>query len=160
MMLTIASKMPRNAASYTGLAPASAHASSAARGSSKKTDTKPELILRRALWRAGLRYRKNVSTLPGKPDIVFPGARVAVFCDGDFWHGKAWKHRREKLSSGTNPDYWIRKIEGNMKRDRAHNRALLRAGWRVLRCWESDILRELSSVVSEITEAVRTRSAR
>src|SRR6478672_1465494 len=86
--------------SYKGLRPASPRASAAARGSSKKADTRCELMLRRSLWVAGCRYRKNVPELPGRPDIVFPGAKVAVFCDGDFWHGRDWETRRQKLSRG------------------------------------------------------------
>ena len=103
--------------SYKYLNAASASASKAARASSKKQDTKPELRLRRALWRAGHRYRKNVATLPGKPDIVFVRARLAVFCDGDFWHGRNWPERKAKLEQGHNPGYWVAKIERNMERD-------------------------------------------
>jgi DNA mismatch endonuclease (patch repair protein) len=86
------------APSYKGLEPASAAASAAARGSSRKADTRCEVKVRSLLWRAGARFRKNVTTLPGKPDIVFPGPRLAVFCDGDFWHGKDWDERRRRLA--------------------------------------------------------------
>lgn len=78
----------RESPSYKGLVPSSEAASAAARASSRKTDTRCEVKIRSLLWRAGARFRKNVKTLPGKPDIVFPAAHLAIFCDGDFWHGK------------------------------------------------------------------------
>jgi DNA mismatch endonuclease, patch repair protein len=86
-----------------------------------------------------LRYRKNVADLPGHPDILFPRARVAVFCDGDFWHGNNWETRRQKLKAGTNPDYWLAKIQRNMERDRETTLHLEGLGWTVLRFWESEI---------------------
>lgn len=141
--------------SYRGLEPSSKAASQAARGASRKTGTRCELTLRRALWHRGLRYRKNVSFLPGKPDIAFIGTRVAVFCDGDFWHGKNWSNRRQKLSRGANPSYWVAKIERNMQRDATNTAALEHMGWRVLRFWESDIQSDLDGVVSQIAEVVR-----
>lgn len=142
--------MARKHASYIGLEPSSEHASAAARGASRKRDTKPELVLRKALWRRGLRYRKNVKGLPGKPDIVFVGSRLAVFCDGDFWHGRDWKQRRRKLERGSNSDYWIAKIERNMERDREVDARLADEGWRVLRFWESEILQATETVVERI----------
>ena len=144
---------------YDGFTPASANASAAARGSSRKTDTKPEVVLRQALWRAGLRYRKNVAELPGKPDIVFKGARTVVFCDGDFWHGKDWSKRRNKLLHGANPGYWVAKIERNMGRDREITERLKKDGWSVLRLWESEVQRELDRVVASVIYAVRRGSA-
>lgn len=139
---------------YVGRKPASEKASRAARGSSKKTDTRPELLLRRALWSAGLRYRKNAAALLGKPDVVFPGAKVAVFCDGDFWHGRNWSARREKLSKGHNADYWLAKIERNMQRDANVTAALLDAGWSVVRVWESDVKRDVAAVVEVVRAAL------
>src|SRR5262245_16915381 len=90
--------------SFAGLTPAS-EASSRAKQANRKVDTAPEVLLRHALWRLGLRYRKNVTALPGMPDLVFPRARAVVFCDGDFWHGRDWPHLREKLERGTNGSY-------------------------------------------------------
>jgi DNA mismatch endonuclease, patch repair protein len=144
------SRTPR----YEGLTPRSGRASAAARGSSRKTDTVPELLLRRALWRQGLRYQTNRSDLPGRPDIVFPARSLVVFVDGDFWHGKNWLARKAKLAVGHNPDYWIRKIERNVERDKDCNRELRSAGWRVLRVWESQIHRDLSVVVHQINVAL------
>jgi DNA mismatch endonuclease, patch repair protein len=139
---------------YKGRRPASERASAAARGSSKKTDTSCELLLRRALWAAGLRYRKDVKDLPGRPDIVFPKARLAVFCDGDFWHGRNWEERRRKLEQGTNPDYWIAKIERNIERDRQNTQRLSQMGWAVLRFWESEIQANLSDLVEKVRTAL------
>ena len=134
---------------YDDLHPASHAASRAARGSSSKRDTKPERILRAALWLAGLRgYRCDVLALPGRPDIVFPGTRIAVFCDGDFWHGRDLKRRLAHLRAGHNAAYWIAKIEGNVARDRRHDSALIAAGWVVLRFWESDIVKNVAAVVA------------
>ena len=140
----------RPAHSYLGRKPASDRASRSAKGSSKKTDTKPELLLRRALWSAGLRYRKNPPALPGKPDVVFLGAKLAVFCDGDFWHGRNWEARQEKLSRGHNAEYWLAKIGRNMKRDAEVTAALREAGWSVLRVWETDVKRDVNAVVAAV----------
>lgn len=131
--------MPPKSPSYKGLKAASEKARAAAKGSSKKADTEPELLLRRALWRLGCRYRKNVPSLPGKPDVVFYGPKVVVFVDGDFWHGRDWPTRRQKLAQGSNPQYWIAKVERNMERDRSRSEELAEQGWRVIRLWESDI---------------------
>jgi DNA mismatch endonuclease (patch repair protein) len=129
----------------------------AARGVSRKTDTACEVALRSALWRAGLRFRKNVPTLPGKPDIVFPGAGVVVFVDGDFWHGRDWEARRERLAKGSNPGYWVSKIDHNMERDRRNTETLEANGWKVLRFWETTIRKETNAVAEAIIEVVRER---
>lgn len=144
---------------YKGRRPASERASAAARGSSKKTDTSPELLLRRALWEAGFRYRKDVKDLPGRPDIVFPKAKLAVFCDGDFWHGRNWAERRQKLEQGTNSDYWLAKIERNMERDRQNTQRLQEMGWVVLRFWESEIRASPQEVTGRVVAALRGSNA-
>ena len=149
--------MVRATPSFKGLKPASKKASRAARGSSKKTDTKPEKLLRSALWKAGLRFRKNVNNLPGKPDIVFPKEKVAVFVDGDFWHGKNWTQRRSVLSRGNNASYWKSKITSNMKRDQDCTIQLRRMGWQVLRMWESDVCSSLTVSVKFILSAISIR---
>lgn len=140
----------KNTPRYDGLKPSSSRASAAARGSSRKASTKPELLLRRALWMKGRRYRNNRTDLPGVPDIVFPGARVIVFVDGDFWHGKNWRTRKAKLGCGHNAEYWIRKIERNIARDREQTRALRAAGWTVLRAWESEVSANIDTVVHRV----------
>jgi DNA mismatch endonuclease (patch repair protein) len=124
--------------SFAGLSAASP-ASSRAKKMNRSSDTAHEQILRALLWRRGLRYRKNFRALPGKPDIVFLSARVAVFCDGDFWHGRNWPRLSKKLRTGTNSSYWIPKINGNRNRDHRNNRLLKRKGWTVVRFWETDI---------------------
>ncbi len=101
-----------------------------------------------------MRYRKNVRTLPGKPDIVFPKDRVVVFCDGDFWHGRDWQRLSKKLRTGTNPSYWLPKIEGNRNRDRRNNRLLKREGWTVIRLWETDINRDPQQAAHAIEQLV------
>lgn len=143
--------------SFKGLKPSSPRASAAAKGSSRKTGTRHELLLRRELWQRGLRYRKNVASLPGKPDLVFLGARVAVFCDGDFWHGKDWEARRAKLAKGSNPGYWIKKIERNMERDRQNAATLEEEGWAVIRLWESEIKRDPQAAANRVAEALASR---
>ena len=104
----------------------------------------------------GLRYRKNVRSLPGKPDIVFKRARVAVFCDGDFWHGRHWPVRRAKLSMGANAEYWLAKIEANMERDLRHTQTLEQMGWRVTRLWETDIKRDPTAMAEQVRVLVST----
>jgi len=104
----------------------------------------------------GLRYRKNVPELPGKPDLVFAGPRVAVFCDGDFWHGRKWSTLEAKLSQGVNAGYWTAKIASNIERD-ARNTALLNEnGWYVIRLWETDIKRDPYRAASQVREVIRT----
>ena len=108
----------------------------------KSKDTRPELALRKELWRRKLRYRKNYKKLPGKPDIVFPQVRLVVFCDGDFWHGHNWAIRGYGSLENELRRYskaWADKISRNIQRDERINRELESLGWRVLRIWESDI---------------------
>jgi DNA mismatch endonuclease (patch repair protein) len=145
---------PLRQPSYKGRHPASPQASAAARGSSKKENTACELALRKALWASGFRYRKNATDVPGHPDILFPRARVAVFCDGDFWHGNNWEIRRQKLKTGTNPDYWLAKIQRNMERDRETTLRLESIGWIVLRFWESEIRADARRIAEMIGETL------
>lgn len=108
----------------------------------KSQNTRPELLLRHALWMRGLRYRVNVNSLKGKPDIVFTRAKIVVFCDGDFWHGHNWAIRGmssldEELSRYS--PFWRNKILGNIKRDKKVTTILEAEGWSVIRIWESEI---------------------
>ena len=112
----------------------------------KSRNTKPELILRKELWRRGLRYRTNVRSLPGVPDIVFSRARLVVFCDGDFWHGYNWtlrgyKSLEDELSHYS--DYWATQIRKNVSRDSTVNQYLVNSGWTVLRIRESEIKKDI-----------------
>jgi DNA mismatch endonuclease (patch repair protein) len=120
----------------------------------RSSDTSPEKVLRQALWRLGLRYRLHAKELPGKPDVVFRRQRVAVFCDGDFWHGKDWGERRRRLSEGANADYWVPKIEANMARDLRHTAALEALGWRVVRLWESEINADPAVAADRVQQAL------
>lgn len=108
----------------------------------RKVGTKAEIALRRALWVRGLRYRVHQKDLPGCPDLIFRGRRVAVFVDGDFWHGRDWEKRKERLQSGHNAPYWLAKITYNRDRDIRNNSLLTELGWRVLRLWETDVLKD------------------
>ena len=121
----------------------------------KCKDTSIELILRKELWSRGLRYRKNVLGIPGKPDIVFVGKKVAVFCDSEFWHGYDWEHRKDDIK--TNRDYWIPKIERNIERDKEVDSMLEEQGWKVLRFWGKDIKKDPSGCADFIEETVRNR---
>jgi len=142
----------RTTPSFAGLHPASKSASMAARGASAKTNTRCELALRRELWRRGYCYRLHVPGLPGRPDMVFPKHRLVIFCDGDFWHGRDLEHRLEKLTRGHNAAYWTAKVQRNVERDRQNTSALSAAGWKVLRFWETEVLRETTKVADRIEE--------
>lgn len=117
----------------------------------RSKDTEPELRLRRALWAVGLRYRKYDRSLPGRPDIVFRGTRVAVFMDGCFWHGCPECYRAPK----SNGKFWREKVDGNRARDKRQTRELRAAGWIVLRFWEHRVNRSLDECVVEVESAVR-----
>ena len=121
----------------------------------RSKDTTIELALRKALWQRGIRYRKNYKGLIGKPDIVITKYRIAVFCDSDFWHGYDCENRKARIKS--NRDYWIPKIERNMKRDQEVTATLVEQGWIVLRFWEHTIRKELEECVNDIQEAVDVR---
>jgi DNA mismatch endonuclease (patch repair protein) len=144
---------------FTGLRPSSELASKV-KQRNRSRDTTHELALRRELWRLGLHFRKNVKTLPGKPDIVFPRARVAVFCDGDFWHGRHWQTLRKKLRKGTNAGYWTAKIFSNIQRDRRNTALLKKSGWRVIRLWETEIKKKPKQWALNIKKRTSARRAR
>lgn len=113
---------------------------------------KAETLLAKALWQRGYRYRKNDKRLPGSPDIAILGHRVAVFVDGEFWHGKDWGTRKDKLVR--NRTYWIEKIEENMARDLRNDQLLVQAGWLPVHFWEREVLKDLPACVAEVEEAV------
>lgn len=142
---------------FRSLRPATSQASEAARGSSKKQNTRCELVLRKALTALGLRYRIDAGELDGRPDIVFHGPRVVVFCDGDYWHGRDLEKRLAKLAKGHNAAYWVTKIRSNVERDRRVTAALEAGGWMVLRYWETDIHKDAECIATEIAAHVRER---
>jgi len=118
----------------------------------KAKNTKPELRLRKALWLLGYRYRINVKKLPGKPDIVFSKYRLAIFIDGEFWHGFNWSDKKEKIK--TNRGFWIPKIERNIQRDNKNNELLINEGWHILRFWESQIEKDIEGCINQILDHI------
>jgi DNA mismatch endonuclease, patch repair protein len=138
---------------YRSSSPRASHIKSRVRSS----DTRAELLLRKHLWRLGLRYRVSNSILPGKPDSEFRAVRMAVFVDGDYWHGRKWDSRRAKLLRGANASYWIAKIESNMARDLRKRKELRRLGWTVVRIWETDILRDPDAAAVKIERLFRRK---
>jgi len=109
-------------------------------------DTAPELALRRALWAAGVRgWRCNRKDLPGRPDLAFGRAKLAVFVDGAFWHGHP-----SKFQPGKSGPFWDEKIRRNQARDRAADAALASGGWRILRLWDFEVYREPDVVVARV----------
>lgn len=117
----------------------------------KSVDTKPERLLRLALWHHGIRYRKNLRTLPGTPDIVLTKYRIAIFVDGDFWHAKGHLESPGEQVA-TNSDFWKKKLTRNVERDKEVNDELTADGWLVLRFWESDVKNNLNKCVSSIMD--------
>lgn len=126
----------------------------------KPKDTKPETLLRKALWRKGLRYHVNVTKMLGRPDVVFTKAKIVVFCDGDFWHGHNWAIRgipslEEELAGYS--EFWRNKILGNIKRDKETTERLIIDGWLVLRFWESEIISDVNRCANIVERSHRER---
>ncbi len=115
-------------------------------------NTRPEMRLRKALWHAGLRYRTNRKDVPGKPDIVIQKWMIAIFVDGEFWHGYEWEKKREKIKS--NRAFWIPKIERNMQRDREVNVELKKMGYEVFRFWEHEVKKEIGACIKQVLDFV------
>jgi DNA mismatch endonuclease (patch repair protein) len=122
----------------------------------KTANTRPEVTFRKILWHAGFRYRCNYKKAPGCPDIAFVGWRIAIFIDGDFWHGNNWERRQNEIKS--NRSFWIPKIERNIQRDREVEVELAALGWRYLRFWESEIKKELGGVFLKTLQFVEENS--
>lgn len=119
----------------------------------KNKGSKIEVMLMKELWARGLRYRKNVNGIIGKPDIAFIGKKIAVFCDSEFWHGYNWEERKHDFKS--NQEFWIPKIERNIQRDIEVTAKLQDMGWTVLRFWGRDIKKNLMQCADIIEKAVR-----
>lgn len=111
-----------------------------------------ETLLARALWHRGYRYRLNDKRLPGSPDIALHKYRIAIFVDGEFWHGQNWEERKARLRS--NREYWIEKIEENIDRDLRNDRLLDCRGWASIHFWEKDVLRHLDDCVKEVEDLI------
>lgn len=122
----------------------------------KNKDSKIELLLRNELWKRGLRYRKNVKSVFGHPDIAFIGKRVAVFVDSEFWHGFDWENRKNDFKS--HQDFWIQKIERNIQRDKEVNEKLRSDGWTVIRFWGKDIKNNVQGCAEVIELELGKRS--
>lgn len=118
-------------------------------------NSKPELILRKALWARNVRFRLHDKSLPGTPDIVIKKYKLAIFVDGEFWHGFDWKNIRNRIK--TNRLFWIPKIERNMQKDENVNRALRNMGYTVFRFWTRDIAKKLPIVLNQITLFIEAR---
>lgn len=143
--------------SFVGRRPSSVSASRCKR-SNRANDTHPENLLAIKLTRAGLRFHRNDTQVPGKPDFAFRHHKLAVFCDGDFWHGHRWRSLRAKLAVGSNGAYWVEKILRNRRRDATVNRCLRFRGWYVLRFWESDVKSHPDRIVVAVCEALSRES--
>lgn len=117
-------------------------------------NTSIEVVLRKALWEKGYRYRKNYKCIAGSPDIVITKYKVAIFCDSEFFHGKDWDVLKPRLEKGKNPDYWINKIQRNMERDREKDQKLIADGWTVIHFWGKDILKKTDECVKVVEEAI------
>ncbi len=121
----------------------------------KNKDSDIEQLLRKELWKRGVRYRKNVRKVFGNPDIVFAGLKIAVFCDSEFWHGYDWENRKNDFKS--NQEFWIPKIERNIERDKEVNEKLISDGWIVLRFWGKEIKKETCRCADIVENAIKER---
>lgn len=114
----------------------------------KGKNTKPEMLFRRALWAKGVRYRVDSKQLPGRPDVSIKKHKLAIFIDGEYWHGYNWQERKQKVK--TNRDFWVPKIERNIQRDKEVNQELFDLGFTVFRFWDKEIKEELDKCVNDI----------
>jgi len=121
----------------------------------RSKNTRIEITLRKELWKRGARYRKNCPDLPGHPDIAFKGKKVAVFCDSEFWHGYNWESKKDNVN--TNKEYWIPKIEGNMKRDNEVRQQLESLGYLVIRFWGKEIAENVEKCADIVMVALEKR---
>lgn len=118
----------------------------------------PELLLCKALWAKGIRYRKHRSDLPGKPDVVITRHKIVIFVDGEFWHGYNWDVKKYEIK--TNQDFWIPKIEGNMAKDLQNSKLLAELGYQVIRFWSRQIIKNVDSCAKMILECIKERASK
>lgn len=116
------------------------------------TNTKPEVVFRKALWKRGLRYRLNNKIAGVRPDLVFPARKLAIFIDGCFWHGCPKHYVRPRSRS----EFWARKLSNNTSRDRRQTHLLLGLGWTVLRFWEHEVKEDLPKIVEKVLSVYET----
>ena len=122
----------------------------------KGKGTKLELLFGKLLWNAGVKYRKNDKTVFGKPDFVIRKMKIAIFCDGEFWHGRDWEERKKGHKS--NCDFWYSKIERNIRRDKEVNEQLKAQGWTVFRFWETEITKESDKCLNRILNYMNAKT--
>jgi len=122
----------------------------------RSKNTKIEIILGKALWHKGYRYRKHNKKVFGTPDFTFKKLRIAIFCDSGFWHGKDWDALKKRMV--TNTDFWVKKIERNRARDIKVNQQLVADGWTVIRFWEMEINKKLGNCLEVIEKAIHANS--
>lgn len=114
-----------------------------------------ETLLAKALWHSGYRYRLNYKKLPGSPDIAILKYKIAVFVDGEYWHGYDWENKKQKLKR--NRSYWIEKIEENIARDARNNKELEENGWKVIRFWEKEVKKDIEKCMMMIKDAANSQ---
>lgn len=122
----------------------------------RNKNTKIEILLAKALWAKGFRYRRNNNKVFGKPDFTFKKLKIAIFCDSEYFHGKNWDKQKHRIK--TNSEFWINKIEGNIIRDKKVNRVLKEAGWKVIRFWGEDINKKTEKCVNIIEKEIKKRN--
>ncbi len=123
----------------------------------RSSGSKIERTLGLALWAAGIRYRKQYKKAIGRPDFVVVHAKIAIFCDSSFWHGRHWSRSAKAFKS--HKDFWVSKIQGNIARDRLVNRQLARNGWKVIRFWDDEILLHTGRCVTSVRKLLGNRRA-
>lgn len=121
----------------------------------KNKDSAIEIALRKELWNRGLRYRKNVKSVYGKPDIAFIGKKIAVFCDSEFWHGYDWETKKHEIKS--RQEFWIPKIERTIERDKEVTQTLEKEGWIVIRFWGKEIKKNCIACADKVEEVYKER---
>lgn len=124
----------------------------------RNKDTEIEIILRKALWKKGYRYRKNYSSLPGKPDIALTKHKIAIFCDSEFFHGKDWDDLKIRLQKSNNSEYWLNKISRNRERDEDINKQLFYLGWTVVRFWGNEVKKNTDDCIKVIEEIIFSKT--
>ena len=124
----------------------------------KGKDTKPEKLLKKALWHAGVRYKSPKHKLPGKPDVSLKKYKLVIFVDGTFWHGYNWENRKHSIKS--NKEFWIAKIERNIQRDQEVNAYYQYKGWTVLRFWDFEVNENLGASLKKVLDVIDQESIR
>ena len=123
----------------------------------RNSGSKIETRMQKALWHKGYHYRKNYTQIPGKPDIVFTKLKIAIFCDSEFWHGFDWENKKHDFKS--EKEFWWKKIERNIERDKEVNQLLSDLGWTVLRFWGKEITNNTDKCLQIIEETFEIRKA-